>query len=122
MYLINISSFNAYIIYKKATQIGRYKFLHETGPTNCKEVQNRNKIISRTQMRRPNLEGNYFHLRERQFFILIPPTDKKDKPTRRYIVCNKHERRMEDQYLCGTYQETLCIFLCFELYHTRKQY
>ena len=44
---------------------------------------------------RPSLEGNPLHLTERHFLILIPPTDKKDKPTRHCIVCHKPEQRKE---------------------------
>ena len=48
---------------------------------------------------RPSLEGNTFRLTESYFLILIPPTDKKDKPTRHGTVCYKHEQRKEIRYL-----------------------
>ena len=66
---------------------------------------------------RPSLEGNIRH-----FLIIIPPTDNKDKPTRRCIVCHKYEQRKESRYFCRQYNEPFCVVPCFERYHTMKQY
>ena len=71
---------------------------------------------------KPSLEGNPFRLTDKYFLILIPPTDKKDKPTQRCIVCQKHEPRKESRYLCRQCNEPFCVVPCLEGYHTMKQY
>ena len=83
---------------KGRRQIEHIGFPHEIGRANCREVRNHSKIISRKQREGPSLEGNPFRLTEKHFLILIPPTDKSDKPTRRCIVPCKHEQRKESPY------------------------
>ena len=53
--------------------------------------------------------------------ILISPTDKKDKPTSRCIICHKHGQRKGSRYLCRQCNELFYVVPCSERYHTMKQ-
>ena len=63
---------------------------------------------------RPSLEGNPFCLTERHFLTLIPPTNKKDKPTQHCIVCQKHEQWKESWYLRRQCNEPFCVVPYFQ--------
>ena len=96
MYLINISSFNADIMHrKKGDKLDALNFRIKLIEQIVEKYRTEVKSSVERQGGRPSLEGNPFRLTERYFLILIPPTDKKDKPTRRCIVCHKHEQRKE---------------------------
>ena len=51
---------------------------------------------------------------------LVPPTDKKEKPQKRYVVCMKEKKRKENRYQCKTCSNHLglCPAPCFEVFHT----
>ena len=51
---------------------------------------------------------------------LVPPTDKKEKPQKRYVVCMKEKKRKENRYQCKTCSNYpwLCTAPCFEVFHT----
>jgi hypothetical protein len=53
-------------------------------------------------------------LTECQFPRRIPPTENKCKPTRRCVVCSKHNKRRETVYYCRGCDVALCIDGCFE--------
>ena len=123
MHLINIYSFNAHFIHrKKKDKLDvlnfRIKLIEQIFEKYGTEV----KSSVERQGGRPSLEGNPFRLTERYLLILILPTDKKDKPTRRCIVYHKHGQRKESRYLCKQCKEPFCVVPCFERYHTMKQY
>jgi hypothetical protein len=72
-------------------------------------------------------------LTDRHFLKSIPPTEKKEKPTKRCIVCSvpTGERRKrgvpsphrhETRYLCDTCNVALCVTPCFKRYHTLRNY
>ena len=61
-------------------------------------------------------------LRGRHFPEKIPATDRKEKPTKRCIVCYRvDKRRKETSYRCATCPDhpSLCPAPCFKIYHTR---
>ena len=123
MHLINISSFNAHIIRKKKG--GKLNTLNFRKKQVKQIVEKYGTVVkSSVECRgeRPSLKGNLFLLTERHFLILIPPTNKKDKPTRRGIVCHKHEGRKESLYLCIQCNGPFCVVPCFERHHTMKEY
>ena len=94
MHLINIYSFNAHIIHKKKGG-GKLNALNFCSKLVEQIVEKYGAVVkSSGKLRggRPSLEGNPFCLTERHFLTLIPPTNKKDKPTQHCIVCQKHEQ------------------------------
>ena len=123
IHLINLSSFNAHIIHKmkegKLDALNfRTKLVEKIVEKNGTEVN----ALVECRGEGPSLEGNHFRLTERHFLILIPPMDKKDKPTRRCIVCQKHEQRKGSRCLYKICNEPFCVVPCFERCHTMKQY
>ena len=96
MYLINISSFNAHIMHrKKGDKLDALKFRIKLIEQIVEKYGTEVKSSVKRQGGRPSLEGNPLYLTERYFLILVPPTDKKDKPTRRCIVCHKYGQGKE---------------------------
>ena len=53
------------------------------------------------------------------YFNPIPPSDKKENPTRKCITCNKKGKRKESRYICAYCddQPALCVYPCFAEYH-----
>jgi hypothetical protein len=51
--------------------------------------------IERKVEGRHSTDKNVPQLRERHFLERIPPTDKKTRPTKRCVVCYKHNKRKE---------------------------
>ena len=56
----------------------------------------------------------------RHFLELVPPTDQKEKPQKRCVVCTKEKKRREGRYQCKTCSNHpgLCPAPCFEVFHT----
>jgi len=77
---------------------------------------------------RPSTTHNPLRLSERHFIEHIPPTDKKEFPTRRCIVCSSKKDgrgkkvRRESRYYCPDCDVGLCLDPCFRIYHTRKEF
>ena len=122
IHLTSISSFNASIIHKKkGNKLDTLNFC----TTLVKQIVEKYRTIVKSSVKcrggRPSLEGNPFYLADRHL-ILIPPPDKKDKPTWCCIVCHKHEheQRKESWCLCRQCSELFCIVPCFDWYHYEK--
>ena len=56
----------------------------------------------------------------RHFPELIPPTQSKQHPQKRCIVCTSNKKRKESRYQCGdcAHKPGLCPAPCFKIYHT----
>ena len=81
IHLTSISSFNASIIHKKkGNKLDTLNFC----TTLVEQIVEKYRTIVKSSVKcrggRPSLEGNPFYLADRHL-ILIPPPDKKDKPT-----------------------------------------
>ena len=68
--------------------------------------------------------GNNPEARNRHDFhylMPLPPTEKKEKPTKPCVVCSRLKRRKETRYFCGQCHRTpaLCIGNCFKDYHLK---
>lgn len=52
----------------------------------------------------------------------IPPTEKKQIPTKRCRICTKNNRRRETRYYCGDCEgkPALCVSPCFGMYHAQR--
>ena len=58
----------------------------------------------------------------RHFLMPIPKTGKKQYPTKRCIVCKKHDKRVESRYQCDSCLVSFCVHPCFKDYHTKLDY
>ena len=81
-------------------------------------------------------DGELSRLKARHFPSYIPPTEKKDKPTRTCVVCSAKEKylrktnqqqktdrkRKETSFECRKCGVPLCVAPCFEAYHTEQNY
>jgi hypothetical protein len=61
-------------------------------------------------------------LEGRHFPAEIPPTEGKQRPTRKCLVCAAQKHRKETRYICKTCIKPLCVVPCFETYHTHENY
>lgn len=61
-------------------------------------------------------------LRSRCFTDTIPPTNKKNFPTKRCVICTKNGRRKETRYCCQFCDVALCVTPCFRLFHTQADF
>ena len=53
------------------------------------------------------------------YLMPLPPSEKKEKPTKPCVVCSRQKKRKESRYYCETclMKPALCIGLCFRNYH-----
>jgi len=80
----------------------------------------------RKQGRPPKKPGS-LRLTERHFPEIIPPTDKKQAPTRQCAVCCKSDEkgkkiRRESRYYCDPCKVGLCAAPCFRIFHTKENF
>lgn len=64
-------------------------------------------------------------LKERHFPKTIPPTEEKENPTRKCVICchkrkNGKKIRRETRYFCKQCDASLCVDPCFQIYHTQE--
>ncbi|GFW38337.1 piggyBac transposable element-derived protein 4 [Trichonephila clavipes] len=65
-------------------------------------------------------------LTERHFVKFIPPTQKKEKPARKCLICCRKrdsdgkEIKKETRYYCEKCDVGLCALPCFEKFHTQR--
>ncbi|KAJ8935655.1 hypothetical protein NQ314_012704 [Rhamnusium bicolor] len=71
--------------------------------------------LSRTGGGRPIAEdNNELRLTERHFASYVPATENIMRPTKRCVVCAKHNKRAESCFMCSTCNVALCIIPCFD--------
>ncbi|GFV45445.1 piggyBac transposable element-derived protein 4 [Trichonephila clavipes] len=76
---------------------------------------------------RQKSSGN-LRLMERHFPSYVPPTPKKEAPTRYCAVCrakrdsNGKRKRKESRYMCSSCNVGLCASPCFQIYHTVENF
>ena len=63
-------------------------------------------------------------LNERHFPHPVPQTQKASRSTRKCKVCTRRGKRKDTSYMCTQRpnQPALCVYPCFELFHTLKDY
>lgn len=77
---------------------------------------------------RPSSLPNPLRMTERHFPDYIPPTDKKENPTRVCQVCsrtkdrNGKKIRKESRYWCADCEVALCVAPCFRIFHTKTNF
>ena len=55
------------------------------------------------------------------YLMPLPPTEKKDKPTKPCVVCSSQKKRRETRYFCEQCRinPAICIGKCFKDYHDK---
>lgn len=124
-HLLDISIWNAFVLYKKNG--GEKSNLDFRSKLVERLIQNYHSEINIKKSGRPKSSG-ILRLTERHFPSFVPPTPKKEAPTRYCAVCcskrdNKGKRkRKESRYMCNTCNVGLCAAPCFEIYHTKENF
>jgi hypothetical protein len=74
----------------------------------------------------PSAGDQPLRLKERHFPTVVPPTSKKENPTRCCHVCENtmvgENMRKEFRYMCAKCDVALCVYPCFGKYHTLTKY
>ena len=109
LHYIDEAVFNSHVIYKTTggtKTFLEYKLLIIEGLLQSAEIE-----INERNVRK----GNHF-----PEFIL--PTEKKEKPQKRCVVCHKNGIRKETRYQCDTCRKhpPLCGAPCFRLFHVNQ--
>ena len=121
---IEICSYNSFILWKKLNpdrnNIDNLKFkkmlvediisfyshgtrLHQTGPVNVSQ--------------------NSLRLTEKHFIAQVPQgTSKKKYPQRNCVRCTAMKKRKDTHYWCPKCNVGLCLNVCFEVYHTKRDF
>ena len=77
--------------------------------------------IAGRKRRKPDPPTRLEAIRWAHFPVKIPPTEKKQHPTRICRICGANKKRSETRWLCKKCVIPLHIDRCFELYHTRRE-
>lgn len=119
-HLLDMAVLNSYQMYKTTTP--NYVSIETFHLRLVKELIDKYHIpLTRTGGGRPRLEdAGDLRLTERHFPSYVPPTERKQKPTKRCVVCAKHSKRAESRYMCSVCGVALCVVPCFKKYHTMK--
>ena len=119
LHLLQVSLLNAYIVFRHTLQ-SKMDFLTFqcevitsllfAGQPTPEAVQPRTEEVVRLQ--------------ERHFPHPVPQTQKASRSTRKCKVCTKKGKRKDTSYMCTQCpnQPALCVYPCFELFHTLKDY
>ena len=76
----------------------------------------------RTVQGRHSSDKNVPRLLKRHCSARIPPTEKKARPTKRCVVCCKHNKRKETVFWCPDCQAGPCVEGCFTTFHTKLNF
>ena len=124
-HFLDIALWNSFVLYKKKGRkmdnLQYRKSLIEKLISNYHSDQD-----LRKQGRPPKKPGS-LRLTERHFPEIIPPTDKKQAPTRQCAVCCKSDEkgkkiRRESRYYCDPCKVGLCVAPCFRIFHTKEKF
>lgn len=119
-HLLDMAVLNSYQMYK--TTSSNYVSIEKFHLNLVKQIIEKYHVpLTRTGGGRPRMENDgALRLSERHFPSFVPPTERKQKPTKRCVVCSKHSKRAESRYMCSVCGVALCVVPCFETYHTKK--
>lgn len=123
-HLIDISLYNAYILYQvktgKKPQFSDFRL-------NVAEQLIEKYHTPKGHMKRPPTIDHPLRLTARHFPSLVPPTEAKGSKTqRRCHVCSQTKlqtrKRKATRFMCKECNVALCVTPCFATFHTRKYY
>ncbi|KAJ8927974.1 hypothetical protein NQ314_019500 [Rhamnusium bicolor] len=120
-HLLDLSILNAHVIYKMKTG--------ENIPLLQFQIKLIKEIVEKYQKFKPRASSSKnigqdapMRLVARHFPSHVEKNEKKNKlMAKRCVVCRKHKIRKETTYKCAQCNVPLCIFKCFEKYHTQKK-
>ena len=116
-HLMDIASLNAFILYKKnGGEKSRLWFMLRL----IDRIIENNQVGTSQTSNRSSLGGNQLRLTARRFPKKLAPTEKKQHPTRRCVVCYSLKKRKETTFWFKECVKPLCVDPCFDLYHTKK--
>lgn len=109
LHIMEIYIHNAHLLYRKAAN------------SDIRALKFREKFITHLigdKMPKPKpktTNAASFHYLE-----TLPPSEKKERPTKPCRICTKEKRRRESRYFCPVCEEkpALCVENCFKKYHT----
>ncbi|XP_068104032.1 piggyBac transposable element-derived protein 4-like [Hyperolius riggenbachi] len=126
-HLLEQSIWNAYILHKQGSDrpVTHADFIWKL----CECICLRYQTASDARVgRRASYVVNPECLTGRHFMEYIPPTPKKNAPTRTcHVCCSKSDEkgkriRKESRFYCPDCDVALCAIPCFKIYHTREVY
>ncbi|KAK9694585.1 Transposase IS4 [Popillia japonica] len=125
-HLVDFCVYNAFILYRRtAGQKDHLEFRANLVENLISEYHTG--LRTATTEGRPKVPGP-IRLSERHFPEFIPPTEKKNSPTRCCAVCCKQRdekgkrKRKETRYYCKPCDKGLCAVPCFMIFHTKLDF
>lgn len=120
-HLLDLAMWNAFVLYQKSGGVmDSLDFRLEV----IKLIIEKYKVTSTSRSGRPSVVPTPLRLSARHFPAFIPPTEKKENPTRQCYICSKKKDangkkiRKETRYMCSNCDVPLCVIPCFRIYHT----
>lgn len=118
-HMVDICCLNSYLLYvKSGGTISRMEF-------QLRLIENLILKYHKTVVTpsgRPSKSAPPTRINAPHYPSFIPPTEKKQNPCRRCVVCYKNGERRETRYTCTDCNVALCAAPCFQRYHTCKDY
>ncbi|KAH8042574.1 hypothetical protein HPB51_024627 [Rhipicephalus microplus] len=121
-HLLDEATYNSFVLYQKGG--GRASHLEYRLRLIDEIITKYSPNTGTKKKGRPGRPLNATRFGERHFPSHIPPTEKKQEPTRRCVVCymkrdvNGKNIRKETRTWCRWCEKALCAVPCFERYHT----
>lgn len=121
-HLLDEATYNSFVLYQKGG--GRASHLEYRLRLIDEIITKYSPNTGTKKKGRPGRPLNAKRFGERHFPSHIPPTEKKQEPTRRCVVCymkrdvNGKNIRKETRTWCRWCEKALCAVPCFERYHT----
>ncbi|KAL3210856.1 hypothetical protein MRX96_008599 [Rhipicephalus microplus] len=121
-HLLDEATYNSFVLYQKGG--GRASHLEYRLRLIDEIITKYSPNTGTMKKGRPGRPLNAKRFGERHFPSHIPPTEKKQEPTRRCVVCymkrdvNGKNIRKETRTWCRWCEKALCAVPCFERYHT----
>lgn len=120
-HLLDVCIWNAYCLYKLKTrkQISMAKFHLEL----IRQILRRYHSSKATKNFNKSGHINPIRLTARHFpSIYVNDKTKRKNPLRKCVVCTKNDKISQTRYQCKNCDVGLCVYPCFEKYHTESDY
>jgi hypothetical protein len=118
--LLNTSILNAMIIYRNKMGKRTNQLSFRIQLVEGLFVKYANVLECKVPGRRSS-DSTVLRLTERHFISKLPPSEKKARPRRRCVMCQKRGKRKDTVYWCNACDIGLCME-CFQDYHTKLNF
>lgn len=115
-YLLDLTISNSYLLQKT---LGGKQSLLEFKLSFVRLLLETSALPSYHLRVRPRSLPSPKRLSGRHFLMPIPQTGKKQYPTKRCVVCTKHNKRVESRYQCDSCLTPFCVHPCFKEFHSK---